>query len=103
MKLNDYLPKIEVDPQNYHVYADGQLLLCEPSEVVPLAQRYFLFQPLGLKVLTFKKIKYWEGNCQKIFLNHEQRKSGRLKLKYKDREDIFITGDRSEVILNGDY
>ncbi len=43
MKLNDYLPKIEVDPQNYHVYADGQLLLCEPSEVVPLAQRYFLF------------------------------------------------------------
>ena len=54
-------------------------------------------------MLTFKKIKYWEGNCQKIFLNHEQRKSGRLKLKYKDREDIFITGDRSEVILNGDY
>ena len=43
MKLNSYLPKIEVDPQTYHVYADGELLLCEPAEVVALAQRYFLF------------------------------------------------------------
>ena len=43
MKLNDYLPKIEVDPQNYHVYADGELMLCEPAQTVALAQRYFLF------------------------------------------------------------
>ena len=43
MKLNDYLPKIEVDPQNYHVYADGELMLCEPAQIVALAQRYFLF------------------------------------------------------------
>jgi urease subunit alpha len=40
---NDYLPSIEVDPQNYQVKADGQLLWCEPAEVLPLAQRYFLF------------------------------------------------------------
>jgi urease subunit alpha len=40
---NDYLPKIEVDPQTYEVRADGQLLTCEPAEVLPLAQRYFLF------------------------------------------------------------
>ncbi|MDP3845248.1 MAG: urease subunit alpha [Pseudomonas sp.] len=40
---NDYLPNIEVDPQNYQVKADGQLLWCEPAEVLPLAQRYFLF------------------------------------------------------------
>jgi urease subunit alpha len=40
---NDYLPNIEVDPQNYQVKADGQLLWCEPADVLPMAQRYFLF------------------------------------------------------------
>jgi urease subunit alpha len=40
---NHYLPVIEVDPQTYQVRADGQLLVCEPAEVLPLAQRYFLF------------------------------------------------------------
>lgn len=40
---NDYLPTIEVDPQNYQVKADGQLLWCEPAEFLPMAQRYFLF------------------------------------------------------------
>ena len=43
MKLNDYQPSIEVDAQNYHVYADGDLLICEPMAQLPLAQRYFLF------------------------------------------------------------
>ena len=43
MILNDYLPRIEVDPQTYEVRADGQLLTCEPASVLPLAQRYFLF------------------------------------------------------------
>ena len=43
MVLNDYQPVIEVDPQNYQVRADGQLLICEPAEVLPMAQRYFLF------------------------------------------------------------
>ena len=40
---NDYTPDIRVDPQNYQVRADGQLLWCEPAEVLPMAQRYFLF------------------------------------------------------------
>jgi len=40
---NDYTPQIDVDPQNYQVKADGQLLWCEPAEVLPMAQRYFLF------------------------------------------------------------
>jgi urease subunit alpha len=40
---NDYLPHIEVDPQNYQVKADGQLLWCEPATSLPMAQRYFLF------------------------------------------------------------
>lgn len=39
---NGYLPNIEVDPQNYQVKADGQLLWCEPAAVLPMAQRYFL-------------------------------------------------------------
>ncbi|MES1206767.1 MAG: urease subunit alpha [Pseudomonadota bacterium] len=40
---NDALPVIEVDPQTYQVRADGELLVCEPAAVLPLAQRYFLF------------------------------------------------------------
>lgn len=43
MKLNDYQPNIEVDPQTYEVRADGELLTCEPASELPLAQRYFLF------------------------------------------------------------
>jgi len=43
MVLNDYLPQIEVDPETYEVRADGELLTCEPADVLPMAQRYFLF------------------------------------------------------------
>ena len=43
MVLNAATPQIEVDPETYDVRADGELLTCEPAEVVPLAQRYFLF------------------------------------------------------------
>ena len=40
---NDALPNIEVDSDTYEVRADGELLTCEPAEVLPMAQRYFLF------------------------------------------------------------
>jgi urease subunit alpha len=40
---NAWQPKIEVDPQTYQVRADGELLTCEPADVLPMAQRYFLF------------------------------------------------------------
>jgi urease subunit alpha len=43
MVLNDAMPKIEVDPETYEVRADGRLLTCEPAQVLPMAQRYFLF------------------------------------------------------------
>ncbi|MCY4531858.1 MAG: urease subunit alpha [Gammaproteobacteria bacterium] len=43
MRLNDYCPEIEVDPETYQVRADGEYLTCEPAEILPLAQRYFLF------------------------------------------------------------
>ncbi len=43
MVHNSAMPTIEVDPETYEVRADGELLTCEPAEVLPLAQRYFLF------------------------------------------------------------
>jgi urease subunit alpha len=41
--MNDTLPKMEVDPETYEVRADGVRLTSEPAEVLPMAQRYFLF------------------------------------------------------------
>src|SRR5512133_2437382 len=43
MRLNDALPRLEVDPETYRVRADGVLLESRPAERLPLAQRYFLF------------------------------------------------------------
>jgi urease subunit alpha len=40
---NDWMPKIDVDPETYEVRANGELLVCEPAKVLPMAQRYFLF------------------------------------------------------------
>jgi urease subunit alpha len=40
---NDATPKIDVDPETYEVVADGELLTCAPAEVLPMAQRFFLF------------------------------------------------------------
>ena len=43
MRLNHATPEIEVHPETYEVRANGELLTCEPADVVPMAQRYFLF------------------------------------------------------------
>ncbi|MGA0015669.1 MAG: urease subunit alpha [Burkholderiaceae bacterium] len=43
MVLNDYAPRMEINPQTYEVRADGVLLTCEPLASLPMAQRYFLF------------------------------------------------------------
>lgn len=43
MLHNGLMPTIEVDSQTYEVRADGELLVCEPACVLPMAQRYFLF------------------------------------------------------------
>ncbi|MGL5616328.1 MAG: urease subunit alpha [Sarcina sp.] len=43
MKFNDATPELEVDPQTYDVTVNGELITCEPAEVVPMAQRYYLF------------------------------------------------------------
>jgi urease subunit alpha len=42
LKLNDALPRMEVDPETYEVRADGELLTCEPALKLPMSQRYFL-------------------------------------------------------------
>jgi len=43
MVHNNATPVIDVDPETYAVRADGELLVCEPAAVLPMAQRYFLF------------------------------------------------------------
>jgi urease subunit alpha len=43
MVHNSWQPKIQVDAETYEVRADGELLVCEPAKVLPMAQRYFLF------------------------------------------------------------
>ncbi|PTW63525.1 urease subunit alpha [Breoghania corrubedonensis] len=40
---NSATPQIEVDPETYEVRCDGELITCEPADVLPMAQRYFLF------------------------------------------------------------
>ena len=40
---NGATPVIHVDPETYAVTADGVLLACQPADVLPMAQRYFLF------------------------------------------------------------
>ena len=40
---NGATPKLHVDPETYAVTADGVLLTCQPADVLPMAQRYFMF------------------------------------------------------------
>lgn len=43
MKLNSETPEITVDPQTYEVKVNGELITCDPVDIVPMGQRYFLF------------------------------------------------------------
>lgn len=43
MVHNNAVPQIEVDPETYKVTIDGKEISCQPANVLPLAQRYFLF------------------------------------------------------------
>jgi urease subunit alpha len=43
MHYNDYCPDdISVDPETFEVRIDGEVVTCEPSDELPLAQRYML-------------------------------------------------------------
>jgi hypothetical protein len=41
--LDGATPKIEIDPETYNVRADGDLLVCEPADKLPMARQYLLF------------------------------------------------------------
>ncbi|BEJ13359.1 hypothetical protein CspHIS471_0305330 [Cutaneotrichosporon sp. HIS471] len=43
MKWNDYIPRMEVDPETYEVRADGELMDVPPADTLPLTKRLFLF------------------------------------------------------------
>lgn len=43
MKNNTATPKLDVDPQTYEVFVDGEKITSEAATELPLAQRYFLF------------------------------------------------------------
>ena len=43
MRFNSYCPDMDINPETYEVRADGEMLTCEPVDVLPMAQRYFLF------------------------------------------------------------
>ncbi|XP_015748160.1 PREDICTED: urease subunit alpha-like [Acropora digitifera] len=50
MILNNYLPKLTVDPQTYKVHivdskdpSKKELITCDPASVIPMAQRFFIF------------------------------------------------------------
>jgi len=43
MVHNSAMPDIEIDPETYEVRADGEILTAPPLDVLPMAQRYFLF------------------------------------------------------------
>src|ERR1700756_4372884 len=43
MRLNGATPRMEVNPETYEVRADGRLLTCEPAQVLPMAQLYFMY------------------------------------------------------------
>jgi urease subunit alpha len=43
LRFNDVTADIRVNPENYAVYVDGELITCEAARSLSLAQRYFLF------------------------------------------------------------
>jgi urease subunit alpha len=43
MPMNDALPRIDVDPDSFTVRIDGEEVVPEPAQVLPMAQRYHLF------------------------------------------------------------
>ncbi|MCZ6720787.1 MAG: urease subunit alpha [Proteobacteria bacterium] len=42
MLRNENCPEVEVNPETFEVFVDGELATCEPAETLPLAQRYML-------------------------------------------------------------
>ncbi|OZJ01412.1 hypothetical protein BZG36_05611 [Bifiguratus adelaidae] len=58
MRLNDALPKIEVDPETYRVVADGVDCACDPVDALPLTQSALLVSALLCGLLYLKWAPY---------------------------------------------
>jgi urease subunit alpha len=43
MRRNEATPEIRVDADTYQVWVDGEKVGSQPLDVLPMAQRYFLF------------------------------------------------------------
>ncbi|KAL9014751.1 MAG: hypothetical protein Q9173_000603 [Seirophora scorigena] len=43
MKYNNYMPKMKVDPETYHVEADGSACKAEPALQLPLTQEFYIY------------------------------------------------------------
>lgn len=43
MRFNNRTGDIKVDPENYHVTVDGEEIICEAADKLPLTQKYYLF------------------------------------------------------------
>ncbi len=41
MVHNDYMPNIEIDPETYNVYIDGERVTVKPAKTLPLTQLYY--------------------------------------------------------------
>jgi urease subunit alpha len=41
MVYNSYMPNIEIDPETYNVYIDGERITVNPAKTLPLSQLYF--------------------------------------------------------------
>jgi hypothetical protein len=65
-------PRIEIDPETYAVTADGELLVCEPVDKLPMAQRYFF-------------VLRGSAESREIF-GHAQ------SLKARDGAEVFFVG-----------
>ena len=42
MVWNDALPNIEIDPESYKVYMNGERITVKPAKTLPLTQLYYL-------------------------------------------------------------
>ena len=43
LKLNNAMPKVEVDHNTFEVKVNGENIKCEPAQKLPLTQLYNLF------------------------------------------------------------
>ncbi len=86
--LNDYQPKIDVDSQTYEVRADGQLLICEPATVLPLAQRYFFLKLTSVLNITRKLPASTTPAHVQLVLPFQLRNKSRLRTTLDTGEEV---------------